>query len=352
MIASIRRPSRGFTLIELLVVISIIAVLIALLLPAVQAALESGRRAQCSNNLRQIGLAMHNYHAALNVFPPGRLRGTIDHNGRCFSAYAYLLPHMEQVTVYNSINFNLNPDNAPDAAVAGENGLQAENTTALYTPLKVLLCPSDTSPSTDSKGRAVHNYPLNTGTTFPVSPNNPTGLPVTGVYFENSAVGVQSIADGTSQTVCVSETVVSDGTPGVWDGISATTGFVLALGGDDKTGGPQLVNYPADCSGPGLKLNMTRGVIWIYGAPGHSMYNHCRTPNDPGVDCRGGLPHSSDTNYWWDRLSHNVTTHSRHPGGVQALGCDGGVRFVKDTIQLNVWIALGSRSGCEIIGDY
>ena len=79
-------------------------------------------------------------------------------------------------------------------------------------------------------------------------------------------MGVQHITDGTSQTVCVSETIVSDGTPGVWDGVSPTNGFVLALGGDDKTNGPQLVNYPADCSGPGLKLNMTRGVIWIYGA--------------------------------------------------------------------------------------
>jgi prepilin-type N-terminal cleavage/methylation domain-containing protein len=87
---------RGFTLIELLVVIAIIAVLIALLLPAVQAAREAARRAQCASNLRQIGLALQNYHTALGVFPPGRLRGTIDHNGRCFSAYAYLLPHLDQ----------------------------------------------------------------------------------------------------------------------------------------------------------------------------------------------------------------------------------------------------------------
>ena len=93
-----------------------------------------------------------------------------------------------------------------------------------------------------------------------------------------------------------------------------------------------MINYPADCSGPGLKLNMTRGVIWIYGAPGHSMYNHARPPNDPGVDCRGGLPHSSDTNFFWDRLSHNVTAHSRHPGGVQALRCDGRCIFVKNSI--------------------
>jgi hypothetical protein len=152
--------------------------------------------------------------------------------------------------------------------------------------------------------------------------------------------------------VCVSDTVVSGGTPGYWDGVSPTTGFVLALGGNDSTTGPRLINYPADCSGAGLKLNMTRGVIWIYDAPGHSMYNHARTPNDPGVDCRGGLPHSSDTNFFWDRLSHDVTSHSRHPGGVHALLCDGKAVFIKNSISLNVWSALGSRAGGEIVGDF
>jgi prepilin-type processing-associated H-X9-DG protein len=338
-------------LIELLVVIAIIAVLIALLLPAVQAAREAARRVQCTGNLKQIGLAMHIYHSAIGVFPPGRLRSLVDRNGRCFSAYAFLLPHLEQSALANAINYNLNPDDAPDSAQAGENGLQAENTTAIGTPIKVLLCPSDTARTVDPKGRAVHNYPLNTGTTFPVSPRNPQGTSITGTFFENSAVDCTSITDGTSATVCVSETIISDGTATTWDGVSPTNGFVLALGGDDISYGPQLLNYPSDCSGPGLKLNQTRGVIWDYGAPGHSLYNHPRPPNDAGVDCRGGLPHSSDTNYDWDRLSHNVAAHSRHPGGVQALKCDGSVQFFKNAINPVVWQALGSRNGQEVISS-
>src|SRR5215472_1381570 len=126
---------RGFTLIELLVVIAIIGVLVAHLLPAVQSAREAARRGQCASNLRQVGVAIHNYHTAIGVFPPGRLRGTVDHNGRCFSAYAYLLPHLELGPLYNATNFSLNPDNAPNASVAGENGLQPENTTSLFTNL-------------------------------------------------------------------------------------------------------------------------------------------------------------------------------------------------------------------------
>src|SRR6188474_2864139 len=95
---------RGFTLIELLVVIAVIGILVALLLPAVQQAREAARRTQCRNNLKQIGIAMSNYHDVHQTFPPGRLRNPVDGQGRCFSAYAYLLPYLEATTLYDQIN--------------------------------------------------------------------------------------------------------------------------------------------------------------------------------------------------------------------------------------------------------
>jgi prepilin-type N-terminal cleavage/methylation domain-containing protein/prepilin-type processing-associated H-X9-DG protein len=339
---------RGFTLVELLVVIAIIGVLVALLLPAVQAAREAARRSQCQNHLKQIGLAINNYHSVHHCFPPGRLRTLVDGQGRCFSAYAHLLPYLEANSLFQQINFNANPDDP------------AANGIALGQTIPYFLCPSDSHQILQSNvvsgvivNSAVHNYPLNTGTTYPLSPRNPGGVPVTGVFFENSAVGFRDLLDGSSQTVCISETVKAEaGGPTTWDGVSKTNGFVLTRGNNNSTNGPELTDYASQCHGSGLQLQQTRGSRWLYGAPGHSMYNHMRPPNDPDVDCRGGLPHSIRTNFWWDRLSLNVAARSRHPGGVHALFCDGHIQFVTSTIQVSTWQALGSRAGGEVAGQF
>jgi len=352
------RPA--FTLIELLVVIAIIAVLVALLLPAVQQVREAARRSQCKNNLKQLGLALHNYAEVFGAFPPGRIvsisagddftaaanGNATTGNGNCFSAFAQMLPQLDQGVIFNQINFNSGPDTT------------ANNTMSIVQP-PLFLCPSDSSARALVQGpgfAGVTNYVLNTGTTFPVSPNNPARTPVTGIFFENSRVRLADIADGSSQTVCLSEQILSDlsapsNNAGNWNGNTPSTGFVLTTGNNNTNAGPELLNYPGDC-GSGGKLQLTRGNRLLYGAPGHTMYNHIRGPNDMQIDCRGGLPHSSRNYYWWSRLSHNVASHSRHVGGVHSLFCDGHAQFISENIDRLIWQGIGSRAQGEVVGEF
>ena len=337
------RDRRAFTLIELLVVIAIIGILIGLLLPAVQQAREAARRAQCKSNLKQIGLALHNYHDVLKCFPPGRITNfNVPGEGRCYSAYAHLMPYFDQGHVYDMINFSFSPEQG--ATTPGV----PENTTVLNLCVSTLLCPSDWEGQKLQGDSGVHNYPLCTGTTFPLSPRNPWGVKVTGVLYENSNVRLRDLVDGSSQTICISETIIA--TPGgaIWDGRTLENGFVLTVGNTNAPpNGPGLTDYDVQCTTPGLALQRTRGSRWLYGAPGHSMYNHHRGPNDPRMDCRGGLPHSSRSDPYWRDLSLSIAARSKHAGGVHALYCDGSVQFVDDGVSLDVWRARATINGSE-----
>ena len=331
------RNRPAFTLIELLVVIAIIAVLIALLLPAVQSAREAARRIQCTNNLKQIGLALHNYLTAVGVLPPGRFNSHIAGHGNCWGLYSQILPQLDQMAIYNSLNFNLPPDT---------DALDVSNSTGFQAFLTTLLCPSDSAEVLITVGNsqfATHNYNVNVGACYsvvqtPVAPLR--GVP-NGVFFENSRVGPADIIDGMSNTVAVTETVRSTASSTY---ANDPLGVFLVTGNNSSTGPP--ISSDADYASLCLSLpsnttqfQATRGVRWHYGAPGHSMYNHLRAPNDKLPDCRGGLPHSTRSDPLWSQLSLNIAARSKHPGGVNSLVSDGHVRFVKDSVNVQVWQA-------------
>ncbi len=343
------RKHQAFTLIELLVVIAIISVLISLLLPAVQAAREAARRIQCVNNLKQIGLALHNYLSSTNVLPPGRFNTYISGHGNCWGTYAQLLPELDQGAIFNAFNFNLPPDS---------DTLAVSNFTGFTTFINTLICPSDSDSvliTLSGVQFATHNYDLNTGNTYSVvqNPLPPLyGVP-NGPFFENSRMTPASFTDGMSNTVAVTETVRSTPTSTY---ANDPLGVFLVTGNNSTTGPP--ISSDSDYQSLCLSLEpsttqfqATRGVRWHYGAPGHSLYNHLRPPNDRLPDCRGGLPHSTRTVQMWSWLSLNIAVRSKHPGGVNSLMADGHVQFVKNSISVATWQALGSRNGGEVVSS-
>jgi prepilin-type N-terminal cleavage/methylation domain-containing protein/prepilin-type processing-associated H-X9-DG protein len=344
----LRNHRRAFTLIELLVVIAIIGVLIALLLPAVQAAREAARRAQCTNNLKQLGIALHNYHDVHGSLPPGRIASASCGRGFFIGCqntpwFSMMLPQIEQQALYDAFNAELGAEGPmPTMPVAGF----FANATVGATKISTFQCPSDgenrfriaptylggaLSGPSFSKG----NYAASWGNTYwGQDQPNPNGLltdPITGApaTFMASAFGhagkvnFASIRDGTSNTVVVSEIIQgaeNDQRGMVWSTLMGGGSFTSRFP-PNQFRDYYLLEHDAD------RLNDTVFCV-----------------NDPG----GRLPCVPAAGS--DRLRTFSGAKSRHPGGVNTLFGDGSVRFTKDTINHALWIGLSTIRGGEVIG--
>lgn len=328
----------AFTLIELLVVIAIIAVLIALLLPAVQSAREAARRIQCTNNLKQLGLAMATYHDSIGSFPPGARYTSWG------TWYHYSLSFLEQGAVYNAFNFMGSNLTTPQLTY-----LDPSNSTAATVRVSAFQCPSD-QPTAPIGGVTAGNYAANYGNTgtglFQITGSSPyccttyNGVLFGGAPFSWIAIGtapvqsfagtfgVASITDGTSNTMLLAEVIQGQSNGSQFDlrgfiQYGSSSGFATYLAPNSQQ--PDLLNDASYCAYP--------------------------FSNNPPCKFRTASPPAFNGDTTPGINGDTYAARSRHPGGVNAVFADGSVHFVKNSIALPTWRALSTTHGGEVISS-
>lgn len=335
------KSKEGFTLIEVLVVIGIIGVVAGLALPAIQSAREAARRASCENNLKQIGIALHAYHDSNGTFPASYTfrgdRPELGHHGY-YSPHTRLLPYLENRALYDSINFETGtvpldvPFTSPHAFDL-QLKINTFNQTAISTKVSLFLCPSDSGIYSEAgvsyRGNAGVGFSTSVGITHPDSGN--------GIFPEDSCISASWVTDGLSHTSAFSERLRGSGNASR----PSPHRDSLALEGVPFTADLLIKSCQVSATGPHRNIGFPyHGRWWFWAGRERTQYNHAQSPNGPVTDCLYGGAMTS---------SGMATARSFHSSGVNVLMGDGSVRFSGSETDVQIWRAIGSRNGGEIV---